>query len=169
MIRVTRGPAPAGFTRRARELKRRFADARRIKADLSANAFWSSVRPQLKTDAEELRRRFNGKCAFCESRMEHVSHPHIEHYRPKGRSEFERFMFDWNNWLLTCARCNQSKWIHFPQCGRNPCLLNPAKDDPRTHLEFKRALALGLTRRGRETIRLVGLDCAPLSAERRVG
>jgi uncharacterized protein (TIGR02646 family) len=137
-----------------------------VNAAISASVFWSSVRNELRADAEELRKRFNGKCAFCESKIEHISYPHIEHYRPKSRPEFERLTFDWNNWLLSCGRCNQSKWVHFPQCGRHPCLLNPVDDDPARHLDFKRALIFGLTRRGRQTIRLVGLERAPLSGER---
>jgi uncharacterized protein (TIGR02646 family) len=166
MIRVTRGLAPAGFAERATDWTRRFAAARRHDTKLSASAFWSSVRGEIKADAEELRRRFHGKCAFCEGKMEHVSNPHIEHYRPKSRAEFEQFMFAWENWLLSCGRCNQSKWAHFPMCAEGPSLLNPTTDDPRLHVIFQRAVILGLSQRGTDTIRLVGLGRMPLKSER---
>ena len=166
MIRVTRGAAPAGFAERATDWEQRFAAGRREQAKLSASAFWRRVRNEIKPDAEELRRRFHGKCAFCEAKMEHVSNPHIEHYRPKSRREFERFMFAWDNWLLSCGRCDQSKWAHFPMSGGEPCLLNPAADDPRVHLDFQRAVILDLSPRGMDTIRLVGLARMPLKSER---
>ncbi len=166
MIWVTRGAAPAGFAERAADWERRFAAGRREQAKLSASAFWSRVRNEIKADAEELRLRFHGKCAFCEAKMEHVANPHIEHYRPKSRREFERFMFAWDNWLLSCGRCNQTKWAHFPMCGGEPCLLNPVADDPVVHLDFIGATILGLSERGQETIRLVGLHRAPLRSER---
>lgn len=166
MIRVTRGAAPAGFGVRAKDWEQRFADDRQKNAKLSASVFWSSVRNEIKADAEELRQRFHGKCAFCEAKMEHVSNPHVEHYRPKARREFERLMFAWDNWLLSCGRCNQVKWAHFPMCGDEACLLNPTADDPRLHLDFQRAVILGSSERGLETIRLVGLHRAPLRSER---
>jgi uncharacterized protein (TIGR02646 family) len=133
---------------------------------LSAAAFWSSVRAEIKADAEELRTRFKGKCAFCESRIEHVSNPHVEHYRPKAKKRFECLMFCWTNWLLSCARCNETKWAHFPSYRGQPCLLNPVEEDPRQHIDFKRAIILGLSARGLKTIQLVGLDRLPLNAAR---
>ncbi len=168
MIRVTRGAAPAGFAGRAADWQQRFTAGRREQPELTASAFWSSVRNEIKTDAEELRRRFHGKCAFCEAKMEHLSNPHIEHYRPKSRREFEQFMFAWDNWLLSCGRCNQKKWAHFPMCGDKPCLLNPIADEPGLYLDFQRAMILNISEseRGQETIRLVGLARMPLRSER---
>ena len=136
MIRVARGAAPAGFAGRAADWERRFAVGRREHAKLSASAFWSRVRNEIKADAEALRRRFHGKCAFCEAKMEHVANPHIEHYRPKnavwtvrnpgseredlvnvrGRTynkDFESgywwLTYSWDNYLVSCPTCNQ-KW-----------------------------------------------------------
>jgi uncharacterized protein (TIGR02646 family) len=166
MIRVERGGPPAGFEERAAELARRFTEARNQAPALTASKFWQRVRPELRADAAELAERFHHKCAFCEARMEQVQHPHVEHYRPKGRAEFEARMFDWGNWLLSCGRCNDSKWKHFPDCGGMPCLLDPTVDEPGEHLLFQRQEVEGLSERGRETVRLLGLDRSPLSRER---
>lgn len=166
MIRVVRGAAPEGFAGREQDWGKRFAAARREQGKLTASKFWTVVREEVKLDAEELRKRFHGKCAFCEAKMEHVSYPHIEHYRPKSRREFEPLMFAWDNWLLSCGRCNQTKWSHFPMCGGEPCLLDPATDDPRSHLDFQRSVILGVSTRGAETVRLVGLARTPLRGER---
>jgi len=132
MIRVRRDRSnrPRGFATRARAWQRAFLEARARTPATTAAQFWKKIRPSLQTDAAALSAVFHGKCAYCESRMAHVQHPHIEHYRPKGRSEFEKFLFLWTNWLLSCGRCNDSKWRHFPMLGSLPCLLDPTVDDP---------------------------------------
>ncbi|MBI4659071.1 MAG: hypothetical protein HY735_09525 [Verrucomicrobia bacterium] len=166
MIHIERGSPPPGFEEKATELARRWGEARSRESKLTASTFRQRIRPELRAEAAELSKRFRRKCAFCEARMEHVQHPHIEHYRPKGRSEFEAYMFDWDNWLLSCGRCNESKWKHFPDCSGMPCLLDPAFDQPGQHLAFHRQDIEGLTERGRETVRLLGLDRPPLARER---
>lgn len=166
MIAVRRGDPPPGFQGRATQWSRRFADARSQDPTLSAAAFWRRVRSDLRADAAILAERFHYKCAYCEARMEHVQPPHIEHYRPKGRPEFVTRVFDWHNWLLCCGRCNESKWKRFPDCSGEPCLLDPAVDDPAEHLAFHRQEIEGLTERGEVTVRLLALDRSPLTRER---
>jgi len=166
MIRVERGAPPSGFEERGMELSRRFIEARNQDPGVTASKFWRRVRPELGAYAAELAERFHHKCAFCEARMEHVQNPHVEHHRPKGLPEFQTWMFDGSNWLLSCGRCNGSKWRHFPFCGGVPCLLDPTVDDPGMHLIFHREDVEGIGDRGRETVRLLGLDPSPPSRER---
>lgn len=164
MIRVERGPAPDSFAARAVDWYRRFEEARRRNPELTASQFWSSIRAQVRADAQALYAAFHGKCAYCEAKMAHVSSPHVEHYRPKNK--FPDRVFDWQNWLLSCGRCNDKKWAHFPDCDGQPCLLDPTAEDPSMHLDFSGARVLGKTHRGEETIKLVGLDRSPLEDER---
>ena len=166
MISVVRGVEPEGFMARAAAWNRRYQEARGEDPKLTASKFWNRVRRELKEDADILRERFQEKCAFCEAKMAHVSNPQIEHYRPKSRLEFTSLMFAWDNWLLSCGRCNQDKWTKFPQCGGRPCLLDPTVDDPPVHLEFTRAYVSGISELARETIVLVGLLRAPLKNDR---
>lgn len=164
MIRVERGPAPDSFATRAVDWYRRFEEARRRNPELTASQFWSSVRAQVRADTQALYTAFHGKCAYCEAKMAHVSSPHVEHYRPKNK--FPDRVFDWQNWLLSCGRCNDKKWAHFPDCDGQPCLLDPTAEDPSMHLDFSGARVLGKTHRGEETIKLVGLNRSPLEDER---
>ncbi len=169
MIRVRRDVSnrPRGFQERTKARLRAFRVARKRDAELTAAKYWSAVRQELGADADALAEVFRSKCAFCESRMAHVSRAHIEHYRPKGRAEFELRMFDWDNWLLACGRCNESKWAHFPLDDHGePLLLDPTVDDPTAHMEFEHAFVGGTTPRGRETVRLLGLARGPLEDER---
>ncbi len=105
MIRVNRGDAPLEFAKRAQTWKARFAEYRQQQPKITAASVWSKVRGDIDADAEILAQRFCRKCAYCEARPGHVSHPHIEHFRPKGIARFEDKMFDWDNWLLSCGIC----------------------------------------------------------------
>jgi hypothetical protein len=166
MIRVNRGDAPPGFEDRARAWKARFAEYRRRQPNISAAAVWRKVREAIEHDAEVLALRFHRKCGYCEARPGHVSHPHVEHFRPKGLPRFEGKMFDWDNWLLSCGICNEEKWKHFPEEDGKPLLLNPADEDPCVHLIFIGASLRGLTKHGMKTVELVQLDRSSLRSER---
>jgi hypothetical protein len=80
MIPVTRGEPLENFAVRAKDWNERFATAKEADAELTASKFWSRVRPELRADAAVLAERFHYKCAYCESMLPHVAHPHIEHY-----------------------------------------------------------------------------------------
>ena len=51
---------------------------------------------------------YNGKCAFCEQRVERWQ---VEHFRPK--SVYYWLAFSWDNLLYACPDCNGSKSNHF--------------------------------------------------------
>jgi uncharacterized protein (TIGR02646 family) len=167
MIEVSRGDPPPGFASRSQIWNEKFSAARVANPKTSASKFWARVRPEIRDDGLELYRRFNRKCVFCESRVEHVARPHIEHYRPKGREEFQSLMFDWSNWLASCGRCNEKKWKHFPITNGVPDLIDPSSENTAPHLRFVGAEAIGLTARGEETVKMLGLDRMPLRNERK--
>ena len=166
MIRVNRGPPAGGFEQRASQLQEKFTRARTKVPGLTAAQFWASVRRDLRNDALELAVRFNLKCAYCESKMRHVMHPHVEHYRPKSQKRFGALMFSWDNWLLSCGICNEEKWADFPEQEGEPMLLDPASEDPRGHIGFRRNLIFASSKRGDETIKLVRLWRRDLERER---
>jgi hypothetical protein len=155
-----------GFANRAQAWKARFAEYRQRLPAITAADVWSKVRRDIDDDAESLAHRFHGKCAYCEARPGHVSHPHIEHFRPNGLARFEGKMFDWDNWLLSCGICNEEKWKHFPEEDGQPLLLNPAEEEPSAHLCFVGPRLRGASKRGKKTVELVDLDRQPLRDER---
>jgi uncharacterized protein (TIGR02646 family) len=82
---------------------------------------------------------FDGKCAYCESKITVVTYGAIEHFSPK--SVYPELTFEWSNLLLSCDICNDTnhKGIKFPlDKNGSPLLINPAdgKTDPNTHLKF---------------------------------
>jgi hypothetical protein len=158
MIRINRGDAPEGFMDRAERWQARFAQYRQEQPDITASVVWSKLRGTIEADANILAQRFRYKCAYCESKPNHVSHPHVEHFRPKGLIQFEGKMFTWSNWLLSCGICNEEKWRHFPEEGGQPLLLNPAEEEPSRHICFAGPHLRGMTKRGKKTVKLVELD-----------
>lgn len=166
MIFVQRIDPPEGFEARSTNWMVRYRAAKTENEQLTISQFWSRVRSEIRADATILLNAFNGKCAFCESYMDHVSAPHIEHYRPKGNEEFQHLTFEWNNWLISCGRCNSRKWEHFPYCDNVPCLLNPCEDSPEQHITFTRSISISRSHRGAETIKLVSLNRSSLETAR---
>jgi uncharacterized protein (TIGR02646 family) len=164
MIKVNRGSQPPNFEQHKNKWRMDFDTAQIKNREVTISAFWAKVRRSISEEAQYLFQAFHNKCAFCESYLGHVTSPNIEHYRPK--SKFPELAFEWENWLLSCGRCNDKKWAHFPQCDDDPCLIDPTKENPELHLEFVGYMPVSRTERAAETIRLVGLDRNPLEEER---
>lgn len=84
---------------------------------------------------------FNGKCAYCESKITHITYGHIEHFYPKGNPKYTYKTFEWENLLLACNICNNKshKGEKFPlDANGNPLLINPTDENthPNKHLKF---------------------------------
>jgi uncharacterized protein (TIGR02646 family) len=130
------------------------------------------------------------KCAFCESYFDHVSYGDVEHFRPKGgvtgddgaleKPGYFWLAYTWSNLYASCQVCNQRyKRNAFPVTGvratfrapdlgaEHPLMIDPGVDDPGLHIEFIGSIPRGLSDRGRETIRLLGLDRETIGTRRR--
>lgn len=116
--------------------------------------FKSGIWGDLKHHLFEL---FDGKCAYCESKVLHVASGDVEHYRPKRKVEEDAthpgyywLAYDVGNLLPSCEKCNRArgKATHFKIAGtrardpvapldvEQPLMLHPGKDDPEKHLAF---------------------------------
>jgi len=107
---------------------------------------------------------FNGKCAYCESKITHIDYAHIEHYKPKEK--FKELCFEWTNLLLACGICNGAgyKGNKFPDVQEGGPIVNPCEDDPNQHFIFfydcnaRLATVIEKTGRGTLTKDLLGLN-----------
>lgn len=169
MIRVMRGAAPPRLA---------LAEAR-----------WKAKLPKIDTAPERtpglaasyqqvkglLHERQHAKCCYCE-KVDVPLHNDVEHYRPWSR--YWWLAWSWANLLFACRACNErgGKEDAFPlgpgsvplRYGETPPgvevpeLLDPAVDDPREHIRFRRDprgrwSPVGLTWRGVITLRSIGL------------
>lgn len=109
---------------------------------------------------------FHGKCAYCESRINHIDYGHIEHFKPKSLPEYYELAVDWSNLLLACGRCNgpENKGVKFPGSAEGGPLVSPTEDDPAIHFRFdfdtgtKLANVLDHSKRGKTTLNVLGLN-----------
>lgn len=124
MRRLTKGPEPRILVEKAASWTEEYARDRASGA--IAKSRWSHTEIR-----DSLRFETYGKCAYCESEVDSVAWPHVEHLRPK--SKFPDLVLDWKNLTLACPRCNQNKGSYDEVAQP---LLDPYKDDPAEHLQF---------------------------------
>lgn len=140
----------------------------------------------------ELKKAQHGKCAFCESKITHISYGDVEHFRPKGGFKNDEkdtlsnvgyywLAYEWTNLLLSCQICNQRyKKNLFPLSNKKSraknhkediskeklVFINPYEEDTRNHIGFNKELPFGKTKRGKITIESLGLDRKELNEQR---
>lgn len=119
----------------------------------------TSIPTRYKNDQikEALRAETLGKCAYCESLIEHVSFSHIEHIVPKSHTP--RLVCTWTNLTLACPVCNNNKGAFFSD--ETP-LLNPYVDEVEQEISFWGPMAIHRTDRARVTISVLKLNRAEL-------
>ncbi|MCX7046087.1 MAG: TIGR02646 family protein [Candidatus Sumerlaeota bacterium] len=163
MIKIQRSSPPTALSKNRAKWLRELKAARR-QYGINSNDF---RKVQSKYNHPSIRAclgtMFKNKCAYCESKLG-VSHfPRIDHFKPKSR--YENLTFDWDNLILSCEICNSAecKGDHFPSSKEGGPLLNPCKDDPQAHLEFKydrlthEAVIGARTIQGETTVRVLKL------------
>jgi uncharacterized protein (TIGR02646 family) len=108
--------------------------------------------------------RIGRYCSFCERPI--LSGLAIEHVLPKSLPQFKRLECEWSNFLLGCMNCNSTKGSR--PSGRKQMLL-PDQDNTFRAIAYSvggrvspsPTLSLGLKRKAKLLIRVVGLDRLP--------
>jgi uncharacterized protein (TIGR02646 family) len=78
----------------------------------------------------ELKKIYNGKCAFC-NQTPKGSPLQVEHFRPKNglkdyvHTGYYWLGYEWTNLLYACGNCNSTKNNHFPLLRGVARVLNP--------------------------------------------
>lgn len=106
---------------------------------------------------DALRGETHGKCAYCESNIEHISFAHIEHLIPK--SVMPELVCAWENLTLACEMCNTFKGDYY---SAEAPLLNPYTDSVSEDLVFYGPMAIDRSDRARLTISKLRLNRSAL-------
>lgn len=134
------------------------------------------------------------KCAFCESKFTHIAYGDVEHFRPKGgykqndsdqlqKPGYYWLAYEWPNFYAACQICNQrykknlfplsdptrrAENHHDDIATEDPLLIDPGQDDPADFIGFRGQYpyAINGNLRGKETIRVLGLDREELATGR---
>ena len=110
---------------------------------------------------DALREETRKKCAYCESKLEHVSYSHIEHILPKEK--FPLLVCEWSNLTLSCQVCNTNKSDYYDQ---EAMLLNPYVDEVDLHVVYYGPMVIDRSDRGRLTIAKLKLNRPDLLYQR---
>lgn len=108
-----------------------------------------------------LRREFNGQCVYCRlpDALMGADTFHVDHYRPQKK--FPRLTTEYTNLFYACPACNRRKGAFWPddadlRAGRR--VANSCDDVMAKHLRYSGAEVRGLTRQGRFTVELLGIN-----------
>lgn len=133
MIKLTKTPEPHVLTTNAAawtaEILKAMADG--DKPTKTQKSRYNH--PQIKS---AIRSETSDKCAYCESKVTHVSPGDIEHIIPKSKDPNK--FFDWPNLTLACRICNLAKGDFYELDGTDAILLDPYVDDPNGFFLFFR-------------------------------
>jgi hypothetical protein len=147
-----------------------------------------------KTVKEALIKAQHDKCFLCESKITHIAHGDVEHFRPKAgyrqsasdklqKPGYYWLAYEWGNLFLACQICNQVfKKNLFPLANpkaratshkkpaakEEPIFIDPSKEDPELFIAFRREVPfpIGNNPRARATIQGLGLDRPKLNERR---
>lgn len=105
----------------------------------------------------------NGKCAYCESKVQHIHHGDVEHIFPKSLDPEKTF--EWENLTIACEICNQNKSNKDPLVQH---IIDPYNVDPALHLTFQGSLIFSLgSNQGHNTKTLLDLNRSELCERRK--
>lgn len=104
----------------------------------------------------------NNKCAYCESKLQHIHHGDVEHIMPKSLELSKTVV--WTNLTLACEVCNQNKSNLDPNANQ---IIDPYNTDPELHIVFLGAFAVPRgTVAGEATKAILDLDRPALIEQR---
>lgn len=166
MIRVKKGPKPKILVLNAKKWTKEYCDA--VKKYQKTK---KGKKPSAKYNHPEIKKgvidESHDKCVFCESKVSHVYHGDIEHFKPK--SKFCCYSHSWANLLFSCRICNGAKSDNFPI--PDP-IIKPTKDNPEKFFEYdtlpngKLVSLIPLNNRAKNSIKTMNLNRDELCSRR---
>lgn len=136
MIKLSKSDRPAILTKHGHEWTQTILTKTAAKITLTATEKTRYRHAEIKA---ALVAETHGKCAYCESKLQHIHHGDVEHIFPKSISPEKTF--DWDNLTFACEICNQKKSDKDPFLEH---IIDPYVIDPGLHLVFLGALIFSL-------------------------
>lgn len=125
MIGLAKGPAPS-------VLVANFADWTKVLVDKAAKNEVPTKTEKGRYGHSDIKAALvaetHGKCAYCESKLRHITYGDIEHIVPKSTDVHK--WFEWENLTLACDVCNTLKSDYV---GDHDTFIDPYKVDPEEH------------------------------------
>lgn len=128
MIKLEKGPKPEILETNGAEWTRILVEKRSSGEEPTSTEKTRYRHPQIK---EALVTETHNKCAYCESKLQHIHHGDVEHIMPKSLDPSKTL--EWENLTLACEMCNQKKSNLDPNANQ---IIDPYTVDPRDFLVF---------------------------------
>lgn len=124
MIKLNKTPEPAILIENGERWLKGLKD-KMASGEPLTNAEKSRYRhPEIKA---ALKVETHGKCAYCESKLLHITYGDVEHISPKSQDIDS--IFKWSNLTLACDACNTNK-------GDSSDIVDPYQDEPDLYFRF---------------------------------
>lgn len=125
MIKLSKGAKPQILIDNATQWTNEYVNCLNSNQTPSDTIAYRYRHPDIKAALEK---ETNCKCAYCESKMKHISFEDIEHILPKKKAARPDLYVEWTNLTLACEVCNRTnkKDYYDPKLP----LVNPYVDDP---------------------------------------
>ena len=166
---VDRGPAPSGLAHYANAYTHLWVQYfQQGGSNPSQHNYWTVF-------AADLRQRFDDKCGYCERRFEPAGElrSSVDHFRPRSRCP--HLVYEWDNWVSSCQRCNSGKGDRWPPTGYvDPCAAD-LLERPEAYFDYspltgeivaKSGLPNSARRKAQSTIDDIGLNESRLRESR---
>lgn len=158
MVKLIKGTEPKYLSRNKERFKKNLLD--HIASNKSLDSIVSRYNHhEVKSS---LIKETNGKCMYCESKVDHVAYLHIDHIKPKSRAP--ELTFEYSNMGVACPVCNQEKSNKYDE--NNP-IVNPYIDDPNGFFESFGGIIRVKNERAKQTELTVKLNRPQLLEARR--
>lgn len=161
MIKINKLPKPNILIKNETKWTKEYLDAINNKIPITNSIKNRYNQNEIK---EKLIEETHGKCAYCESKFQHISFSDIEHILPKSKRP--ELYVNWDNLTLACEICNRTNKNDYYE--PNDPLINPVSENPNDFL-----LALGAViykrpgnRKGEITISILDLNRTSLLEKR---
>lgn len=128
MIKISRGPKPAILDTNEEQWTQEYIAKKAGETSLPKASLTRYRHPRIK---EQIVLDCKGKCAYCESQIDHAQPGDIEHIKPKAK--FPEKIVEWENLTLVCKKCNSEKGDFF---DANETLIDPTIEDPNLYIQF---------------------------------
>jgi uncharacterized protein (TIGR02646 family) len=124
MIKLEKSPIPEILKANAAAWTKAVLEKLKLSIELGNSEKNKYNHPSIK---EALVQETHGKCAYCESKILHITYGDIEHITPKKINP--ELWFDWENLTLACDICNTKK-------SSKEHIIDPYENDPASRVLF---------------------------------
>lgn len=157
MIKIIKLPKPQILENNEKKWTQEYQEARKNGTNVSDRYNHEEIKNTLIKET-------HGKCAYCESKLKHISFADIEHILPKSKRP--DLYVEWSNLTISCEICNRTNKKDY--YDPSDPLIHPILDNPNEYIIALGAIIYYIpgNRKGEVTISQLDLNRTDLIEQR---